>query len=830
MMSQSRKARRNSVMRQSRTRCAQFDVLEPRALLSGANPHVASLVSGQGIRTLSPRPESPLQPLKVSTAFVPGKQVESWKQQVNAGDNLAVSIQETNGVKNPVRIRVLGPNGRIVSRTKFSVNPDVYLEAQTTGTYTVQVIDPSPKLRLRDTVTVEVFGINKGTALPSAETDTGKRWAWLDGNALSIADPSGEGFQITSNWKETVQTDPATGMPYAIYTTSGPSTIKLSGSTNSPADQNLSITLDGPITVRTDPGLWGGHAGTIASTQFGTAPTAPAQTSVSTVARPSQASAVTVQPSASTAPSGLPTGVDANALFATFNTEFGLGITVPGTGFGMASGKQLMAMPSFSSVPLRPDGTYFYVQKNSGGSISFGGASATASGSETLTLILDPSDPFIYVAGGPIAFGASAKGLIPFVPQASSYNGPEFSGNLYGEINDIPIGNLPATASGSAVINLDPRHNGDVFNLNGNAATLFTKTGLNSALPNIDIGINGEVSVGTALGNVEFTVPVGNSTLGYKAPASQQELVLKPQYAGQVDYGLPATLPIDKLSGTSSIYKTLRYRIQSKKVLVGTFPNSDVYDVSSVATPAAFAVAGNTTDPFAGTPLQGYFNKGPQFTASFSSSGFTAADFKNNIEADFHANVGSLGGYNFGSIDFTANKNAVAFNAPVNVFLGRAQVSGNVNLKTGAFTASATFGGTSAASFLPFNSSVTQQSLTISLKNTPDRSGNPNFSLYANVTLGFQDSRNFSVPGWWVFPAIDLGNWGIYGNLTGTINIDPANTHYSGSVTASGGFILASQKTGGTINASLSNDAISVGATIDVSILGSYFIGFTVPL
>ena len=101
-------------------------------------------------------------------------------------------------------------------------------------------------------MTIELIGINKGTPLPSTETDDGKCVAWLNGNVLSIADPSCEGFAITSNWTESVQTDPATGMQSSIFTTAGPSIIKMSESTNDPIDQDLGITLNRAITVRTD--------------------------------------------------------------------------------------------------------------------------------------------------------------------------------------------------------------------------------------------------------------------------------------------------------------------------------------------------------------------------------------------------------------------------------------------------------------------------------------------------------------------------------------------------------------------------------------------------
>lgn len=823
----------NSTARRSRSRSARFEVLEDRALMSVLKPHYDATQSGHSVQTAMPVTEMPLQPLKISSSFQPGKPIDAWKTQVSAGDDLAVNVQDTNGSKDRLKIKILSPGGQVVGQTRFSLNPSLFVTAPTTGTYIVQVIDRSRRPKERDTVTIEVFGINKGNPLPSALVDSGKRWAWLDGNVLSIADSSGEGFQITSNWTETVETDPATGMQYASYTTAGPSSIKLSGSTNDPSDQKLSMKLSGPITVTTDPGIWGGHAGTIASTQFGNPPTPILHSSSSTAVTPSHAAGALVHASvAAGAQTASLTEVDANALFGKFNEDYGLGITLPGTGFGMASGASLMARASFSGIPLRPDGTYFFYQKNSGGSISFGGATASASGSSTITVIIDPSDPFIYVAGGPIEFGASAKGLIPFVPQSKSYTGPTFSGNLFGKINDIPIGNLPATASGSVVIDLDPNDPGDAYKLNGNAASLFTKSGLNSALPNISIGVNGTVAAGTTFGGADFTVDVGHASFAYVSPGTDMHLVLKPEWQFMTHFGVPTTLPIDQQNSISTLYEINRGPSfwWQPRIPVGTIPNSVIFKAEPVHRVGAFALAGNTSDPFEGTKLEGYFNKGPQFTASLSSKGDTLSQINTNMEADFHANGGSMGGYNFGSIDFTANKNAVTFNAPVNVFLGRTQVSGNVNLQTGGFTATAVISPTQIYQYLPSSSKVTEQSLTISLTNTPNRTGRPSFSLYANIKLGFKDSRHFEIPGWWIFPAISLGEWGVYGSASGTINIDPANSRYSGSVTASGGLILASRNVGGSVSASLSNNAISLGATIDVGILGSHYIGFTLPL
>src|SRR6185312_1381029 len=185
----------NSIARRSRSRRARFEVLEERALMSVGRPQFDGTQSGHSIRTAMPVAAMPFQPLKTASSFLPGKPIDAWKQQVSAGDDLAVRVKDTNGWRDLLKVKIISPSGQVVGQTRFSSNPSLFVTAKTTGAYTIAVIDRSPRAKQRDEVTIEVFGINKGTALPSAETDTGKRWAWLSGNVLSIAEPSGEGFQ-----------------------------------------------------------------------------------------------------------------------------------------------------------------------------------------------------------------------------------------------------------------------------------------------------------------------------------------------------------------------------------------------------------------------------------------------------------------------------------------------------------------------------------------------------------------------------------------------------------------------------------------------------------
>jgi hypothetical protein len=781
----------------------QYDVLDERVLLSV---------------TADPLADLPMQPLTISSSFVIGKPIDAWTVPVNAGNDLAVAVQETNGSTDPLKIAILGPLGKVVAQTGFSESPNLYVPITATGTYTVQVTDTTPSTKERDSVKIEVFGIDKGTALPSAEKETGKRSAWLDGNVLSVVEPSGEGFQITSNWTKSVTTDLTNGEQFATYTTAGPSTIKLSGSTNNPAEQNIGITIDGSITVQTDPGVWGSHVGTIASLVFGSGQSPLVGTSGS-----GGATAFSVHSAA--APSGLPTTVDANALFNQFNTQYGLGITVPTTGFGMATGSTLMGQSSFAGVPLRPDGTYFYYQSGTAGSISFGNASVSAGGANAVTVIIDPSDPFIYASGGggTIAFGASAKGLIPFTPASSAYKGPTFSGQFYGAVNGLPLGDLPATVSGNAVINIDPNQNGSgtLSTLGTTASGLFGRDFLKGKISSggVDIGVNGSVAASTDFAKIaNFSVTVANATLGFVAGGTDPVLKLKAQLpAGGVNFGaiigtvsyadLRSLLPATLAPSTASVAVT--------KYSFGIFPVtryvpvSALYEASTVPRPYSVALAGNSeNDPFVGTALAGVFNlNGPSFTASFSSTGTTFAQLAQKMQIDVHGSA-NWAGYNFGTLDFMGNSTQASFNAPVHFFVGTAQVAGDVNFQTGAFTASATFSGTSTSGnqLLPGPlSGSTSRSLTVGIKNVPSGANNtPHISLYANLHLGGTYTATLTIPHIHTYTAK------LSGSFDAAINIDPSNSTYSGSVTASASASAGDISISGSISGTVSTSGIGV--------------------
>ncbi len=835
-----------------RTRALNFDILDDRILLSVGSGGEVTL-AGHTVQSALPISLLPMQPFTLPGSFHKGKPIDSWSEKLQAGDNLAISVKQDSTTSDPLRIEVLSASGKLLAKSDVGTDPQLFFAAQKTGKYIVEVIDKTPKAKgtAHYELTLQEFAINTGTPLASATQEMGKRWAWVDGNTLTIVDPSGQGFGITSNWTKTVQTDPSTGLQFATYTTDGTSTITMSvandlmpsGPMSHGATDHMTMTITGPMTIATDPGQWGGDAGTIAWTAFGGESTPIPQMPVLQIASSGIHTDLATVSQVKPADSQTLSSVDATQLFNMYSSQYGLGVTDSGLNFGMASGAAIMAMPSYAKIPLRPDGTYFYAQYNSAASIQFGGATATASKAQTVTIIIDPSDPFLYVAGGPIAFGASMNGLIPFVAASSAYTGPRFSGHLYGAIQGIQIGDLPLQASGDQLINLDPNGTGHLFGLGGNASPLFTTAGLKVALPSLGIGVDGTLSAGETLDGVSFTIPLGSATASYVSPGADPIYVLKPQYLGK---GLLPTIPKALLIAFQS---TFTYRkstipgIPSIRIPTGTVENADAYMPGPQTTPraGALALAGSTTNPLAGTPVASFF-QGTQFSFSAGSYGNTLSDLANNIQATYHYQQGQaikFGSYSFGgpsqSFDITANSSSVTFSGTTDVFVGTATVSGNVSLQTGAFMLIATLNsGSGNISILSDDSSLTTSSATVVFANNPSANGSPNFSFYVNLSIGFDDESDFHTPdvdlGAFTIPGIDLGNYGVYGNVSGTIYIDPSNSTYTGSITATGGLVLAGKRVSGTLSSSFSNDVISAGANVGIPGLYTKFIGVSFTL
>jgi len=290
---------------------------------------------------------------------------------------------------------------------------------------------------------------------------------------LTLSGPGGAGFQITGTWVRSGAGDSST------FTASGTLTLK-----SALGNISLAVPKATPLTVsyKADPDV--PNAGVVTSATL----------------------------------SGIPNlSLNSTGLLKNLSNELGLTVQLPGVSWGTALGSDLadLNLPVDSGVP------YLYASVSSGFSASFGGAAVSTKG-ETLAFVFDPADPSVAVRIGNFAVGGSIKGYIPFTPwaQPTAVN-EHIIGNLFGEADNIPLGDLPITLSGSVVLNLDAQGTGNPLAISGNTFSKLLKGQVNltslatNALNDIAIGVNGNVSLGYDLNAFDITLPVGDATAMY---------------------------------------------------------------------------------------------------------------------------------------------------------------------------------------------------------------------------------------------------------------------------------------------------------------------------
>lgn len=189
-------------------------------------------------------------------------------------------------------------------------------------------------------------------------------------------------------------------------------------------------------------------------------------------------------------------------------TVFGLHLAAGGT-WSIALGKDL---PGGSQMPLSASVPYLFSTFASGATASFGTQTVTAGNRRTLTAVLDPSDPSLYVqsdASSNFRVGTSLQGDLKFTPNQRINGNPPVFGNLFSAGTNpfrsgatIDFGNLRALATGDAVINFDVNR---TTNLSGVTPDLVQKLlagqipigqALPGGLSNVSVGVNGSLRAG----------------------------------------------------------------------------------------------------------------------------------------------------------------------------------------------------------------------------------------------------------------------------------------------------------------------------------------------
>jgi hypothetical protein len=309
------------------------------------------------------------------------------------------------------------------------------------------------------------YGLISGTPTPDQLAATGALTATLDKGAVSIAGPSGIGFQLKGNW-----TDFPLGNGAHIFFATGD--VKLH--TASGLD-NIPVSTGMPVMVTTKASsVQGVPGGEFASISW----------------------------------AGIPLN-SADGPFSQLGSKYGLSVS-GGTSWGIKLGKDLDSL----DVPLNPGVPYLYYSSTTGAGISFGSANLNTSGSKSSSVAVDPADPSMMLKYGDYGFGVSLKGEIPYTPThlPDGIKDPKIYGNVYAT-GSVPLGDLPGTLTGGVVIDLDANDDGTFCGLT--SQTLDTVLRGGAPTGDIKFGVNGEIDFSLDKYSINLSAPVGEASAFY---------------------------------------------------------------------------------------------------------------------------------------------------------------------------------------------------------------------------------------------------------------------------------------------------------------------------
>ncbi len=212
--------------------------------------------------------------------------------------------------------------------------------------------------------------------------------------------------------------------------------------------------------------------------------------------------------------------------------------------FGYDTGAHLASL----GLPLAKDRKYLYYTTTTGykGSFATGSFTAAADTSMTKTIVVDPMDPAILIAGpmGDVeAIGLSEKSLIPFTAETTwgfeqpGEEFPTFGGQGF-IAGNIPLEEFPVT-------------------INGNVTTKFIgwdgQTSFEKGLFEKAIGVNGYFNLGwQALDGVfTFEIPVAQASLYIESSARPYKATAAFSGTAKSLTFLPPWLPIDLTSNAA---------------------------------------------------------------------------------------------------------------------------------------------------------------------------------------------------------------------------------------------------------------------------------------
>ncbi len=457
-----------------------------------------------------------MQQETVSQSLSSAADVEFYEVNLQQGDYVAASVAATGTGPLAGTLEVLNSSGtELTESSTKSVMKGGVLGAKTTseplvGFYASQAGSYYLEMTSAATTSTAIHGYNlnleriaMNDSLPTNQqlAQGGAFHAWLDqaGDTLNITGPTGYGFSLEGNWSEIVSGSKVT------YTARGGLKLETPALASSIGSIALAVPKDQTFSVTTS---------TTGQAQLGTL----------------------------TGVSG-DLGMSLSPIAGILDSTFGINVSDGSilNGFTIETGAQVMQNyqnGAGQNLGQMLDGIPYLVYGNKASvNLNFDGISVGTTDQSKTVIVADPADPFLYVGYGNYAVAGSANGRIPFdtsvpVPASTGLatklatNPNDNFGQIYATAA-FPLGGVPLTVSGGVTVNLDAKGDGKLLEGAGTASQLFQGDfkGVENVLTDIDVGVNGTVSLAYSIAGVSVTVPLGNASVVYDGP--QQAVFFK---------------------------------------------------------------------------------------------------------------------------------------------------------------------------------------------------------------------------------------------------------------------------------------------------------------
>ncbi|MGH2730079.1 MAG: Calx-beta domain-containing protein [Actinomycetota bacterium] len=437
--------------------------------------------------------------------------VDVYRVHLEAGDDLAIDV-DPGGLSRLLSstLTILGPDGTTElavvgaseepNGTGLTENPAHLFTASTEGDHYVRL---STDRRGGGGYTIELhrLALAEGFQAPAVLDEAGPMFAWLRGDTLGITGPTGYGFALQGPWTASTNFNKRSRTWSAVYTLAAGAEVDIRT-----AFGDLRMEALGDIVVATEPSRWGNVFGAVGPD-----------------------------------PIPLRLGIPLDALVGDLRDRYGLDMTVSALeNWTIMSGNQIMEggrSPDGRSLPsgveqLMPGIPYLLFNDEPAIAASFGQIRIEQEAlDQKLLVILDPTDPFLYIRGEDIGdikeptLAFSRRGYIPFHPDLEptipdAVGLTDFSSHVFAS-GGIPAPH-PAVAKYITIfadgsIDLDADDDGTWLAGEGNAHELASGdlSAFGEVLRDINLGANGRVIFHYNSDQFDFETPLGRATAVY---------------------------------------------------------------------------------------------------------------------------------------------------------------------------------------------------------------------------------------------------------------------------------------------------------------------------